>query len=265
MPAVLGAAAAMAIVAWAATGLAARTTSSTEIPAGGRGSVKTHCPPRTRVVLGGVHGEDDPVAGGPLVHPTQAKRYSHRLWRAEGVNEGGESGDLEAIAYCGKAPKVTKVRQPATVASGEQLVARARCPRGTDVAFGGFSAPNRSPGSVVTDQMRRARGRRWAVEAVNNDLARPAEFGAIAYCADVERPAVRRSSESLAPGDVEGVKARCPRHTKLAFGGFTAEYSPRPTGGVTVSSFERASDRGWRVAGYGRSTSGDLKSIAYCR
>jgi hypothetical protein len=149
-------------------------------------SVTTACPPGKRIVFGGFRAEQRSEPGpGPIILPTAARRTGPRNWTVEGYNlaDGpNDAGELTALAYCGDV-KTTQARTK-TVSTGTSDVgtAKARCPRGDKLRYGGFDGTNPEEAmalSMVTE-FRRTNSRTFRVSHLA--FAGAADLTAIAYC-----------------------------------------------------------------------------------
>ena len=152
--------------------------------------------------------------------------------------------------------------------------ATATCPKGKSVVMGGFRneiGAGDSP-EVQPIGLTRPSKRAWKDSAT--DVFAPAgDATSIAYCGRAPRLTERTKSISLpaakpSSNQPAGVTAKCPRGTRVAFGGFKADFDPKfgpHTGAIWISSLRRGSNRTWTASGINLGNgAGKLTSVAYC-
>lgn len=161
---------------------------------GETGSVTAKCPRGKKVVVGGFESPEPlPGASPPEfgIYPFVSKRAGKRGWKvsAYGDVQGADPEDQfltsEAFCYAG-GPSLTTESKKTTVADGAVGSVKAKCPRGKQVASGGFKSTAEGSGASTsyarTFVSKKAGKRGWKVEAFGegND---PAPLKAFAYCA----------------------------------------------------------------------------------
>jgi hypothetical protein len=266
----------LAVTAWAAVGGAASKSSTTTLGSGEAGSIDVRCKKGQRVVGVNAVGEaEDLFTGGPGVSLGEVSRPGKRRAQAAGINLGSGSGDLTVIARCKRQPKSKRESKIATVPPAgmdlETESVSAKCPRGERIVFGGFRAEQRSasepPGSIIVPTGAKREGaRRWTVEAFNfaDGPDDAGELASLVYCGDVKRTGAHTETEAVEPFETGSATARCPRGTKLRYGGFEAHSTIN--GAIFVTGLERTGGRTFRASGFAFSmTPLDLTAIAYCR
>jgi hypothetical protein len=260
----------------AAVGGAATERSTTTLGAGEAASTDVRCKKGQRVVGVSAVGEAEELFGnGPGVSLGEVSRPGKRRAQAAGINIGGESGDLTAIARCKSQPKSKPESKRVTVPPAgmelELASVSAKCPRAKRIVFGGFRAEQRStgapPGSILIPTAARREGaRRWTVEAFNlaDGPGDAGQLESLVYCAEVKRTAAHSETEALQPLEPGSATARCSPGTKLRYGGF--ETSSTSNGAIFVTGLQRTGGRTFRASGLALSmTPLDLTAIAYCR
>jgi hypothetical protein len=138
------------------------------------------CPAGTVVVAGGfntrAHPYEEVVKG--------LERTAADSWRATILNIGSVSTTITSIAYCGPGPAPTLTSAQVNIAGFRGGTARATCPGGTTLVFGGLvvttgwsnDLPHLVPFSFTADSTTT-----WSVAASNvNSVAGKAT--ALAYC-----------------------------------------------------------------------------------
>jgi hypothetical protein len=256
-----------------ASGVVTRTATVT-VPPKAKRAATAKCPKGKSVVMGGFHN-DIGTNHQPEVNPIGLTRPSKRAWRDSATDAFPPAGDATAIAYCGRAPKLTErtksVAVPAATSSTNRPTSvTARCPKGQRVAFGGFKAdfdPNFGPntGAIWINTLRRTSNRAWKAAGWNfgNDVG---NLTSVAYCGHVAKTTEHSASVPVKVNQRRSATAHCPKGQKLAFGGFVA-----PLGNdefVQIDSARRASRRAWTAQAVNTSSSlmtGTLRSLAYCR
>jgi hypothetical protein len=261
--------------AWASVGGAATKSSTTTLGTAEAGSTDVSCKKTQRVVGVNAVGEADEFGSGPAVVLGEVSRPGKRRARASAFNFGMAGGDLTAIARCKRRPKSKLESKSITIppAAGDLQTesVSAKCPRGKQIVFGGFRAEQRPEGNpdnpvVIPTAATREGPRRWTVEGFNLSDG-PDDAGELesrVYCGDVKRTAAHAETEAVEPLETGSATARCPRKTKLRYGGFEA--SSTINGAIFVSGLERTGGRTFRASGFALSmTPLDLTAIAYCR
>jgi len=156
----------------------------------GQATATATCPRKKSVRMGGFTGQLDADAD-PAVQPTAMVRPSKRTWQVTGVNTGeDDGGTLEAIAYCGKGPKLKQVAATTSVPPVSDLEATATCPKRKRLAFGGIQGDidlSDFDPLAVPHAMRRSSKRSWTATGANfagvgDDPASPGNLTAYAYC-----------------------------------------------------------------------------------
>jgi hypothetical protein len=272
---VLPVAATAVIALWAAIGGAATKSATTTLGVGEAGSTDVRCKKEQRVVGVNAVGEaEDLFGGGPAITLGEISRPGKRRAQAAGTNVGSGSGDLTAIARCKRQPKSKPESKSITIPPAGMEVevesVSTKCPRGKRIVFGGFRAEQRSasdpPGSIIVPTAARREGaRRWTVEAFNlaDGPDDSGELESLVYCGDVKRTEAHTETEAVQPLEPGRATARCPRGTKLRYGGF--EGATTPNGAIFVSGLARTGGRTFQASGFAFSmTPLDLTAIAYC-
>ncbi len=169
-----------------------RATSTVEIRyphgRGGHASATARCPAGTVVVAGGFATSPGFSIVNGHVEVTEAtvtdlERVSAELWRVSAFLNGGTHTALTSIAYCGPGPAPKLVSQTVTSFNhaGYVGLARATCPAGTHLVFGGAVINPAADGSLQTLRVPAHTKNTWAVTAAGSD-ARVTELTALAYC-----------------------------------------------------------------------------------
>ncbi|MGH2989501.1 MAG: hypothetical protein ACRDMA_06490 [Solirubrobacterales bacterium] len=154
------------------------------------GTATATYPRKTSVRMGGFEGQLDASDAAPAIQATAMVRTSKRTWQVTGVNVGEDDpGSLDAIAYCGKGPKLKQVAATTSVPPLADLVATATCPKRKPLAFGGFEGDvdvNDFDPIVVPHAMRRSSKRSWAATGANfsgvGGGTAPGSMTSYAYC-----------------------------------------------------------------------------------
>jgi hypothetical protein len=147
--------------------------------------------------------------------------------------------------------------------------ATSTCPKGTKLAFGGYTGDVTFTGNaagVTLSGLRRASKRDWSASAFN--LAEGAgNATSIAYCAKVKRLTEVTGSVNIPPLGRGTATATCPRKTSVRSGGLSAQDSLTSAEPLVVpTGMRRASKRTLQVEGVnlGETNAGTLEAIAYC-
>jgi hypothetical protein len=151
------------------------------VGAGHVGSAVAKCPPGTVVVGGGFNTQAFPH----LEVIKGLERVADGAWRASILNVTPGRTKLTSIAYCGPGPAATLKSGSTTLYSGYGGTARATCPTGTALLFGGeiASAPGlaaRLP-QVISFGLSAESTARLAVAGVNGGGS-TGSLTALAYC-----------------------------------------------------------------------------------
>lgn len=233
------------------------------------------CPKGERIDVGGFKSTVNNPSG-ILIEDLFFK--GARKWRAtfDGL---GDAAPATAIAYCGDTPRLTKrtgtdaapgpLRERARGASFE-LVANAKCPKGTTVQLGGFRVNDEiespeprgiGPNSGFRPSaMKAASARKWRVKGIAVDPG--VELTAIAGCADLPAPTAVEKTEDVTPGASTSSKAKCPEGEKVVMGGF--EQTPFDGGGPYIRALKRSSSSAWKAKTWEFDDPASLTAIAYC-
>lgn len=170
----------------------AKVTSTVEIryPHGRRGqaSATARCPAGTVVVAGGfVASPRFSIVNGHVevteATVTDLERVAADLWRVSAFLAGGTHAALTSIAYCGPGPAPKLVSQTVTSFhhAGYLGLARATCPAGTNLVFGGAVINPAADGSLQTLRVPAHTKNSWAVTG-NGVVGREKKLTALAYC-----------------------------------------------------------------------------------
>ena len=154
-----------------------KATSTVQIRIGRRasGSATARCPAGTVVVAGGFAS-----TAHSLVAVTGLERVAADQWRVTAYLPAAIAGStvvgLTSVAYCGPGPAPKLASR--TIKSPIGGTARATCPVGTTLAFGGAIVPTGSAGSDITylKTLRAETQSRWSAGGVGGKLT------ALAYC-----------------------------------------------------------------------------------
>jgi hypothetical protein len=162
--------------------------STASVPQFGTGTATATCPKKTSVRLGGLSTQLDPTDLNPAVAPTGMQLASKRTLQVSAVNVGEQgAGTVEAIAYCGKGPKLKTATATASVPHAQTLGATAQCPKKKPVVFGGFNVEidltDFDP-ILVLEGLERPSKRTWTASAVGlGEMdAGPGTVTSYAYC-----------------------------------------------------------------------------------
>lgn len=161
-----------------------------------------------------------------------------------------------------------------TIPPKAKRAATAMCPKGKSVVMGGFRNEIGAGDSPEVEPIGLTRPSKRAWKDSATDVFAPAgDATSIAYCGRAPRLTERRKTITLpaakpASNQPAGVTAKCPRGTRVAFGGFKADFDPHfglHTGAIWISSLRRGSNRTWTASGINLGNgAGDLTSVAYC-
>jgi hypothetical protein len=164
-------------------------------------------------------------------------------------------------------PLVT-VAATGNTASGfdEDSTAVAKCPTGTVVLGGGFSAPFDSSKSLAVFNSYRSGADSWTVDAVRFTGSGAAT--AFAYCRKATRPITEVTGTGTIPdgGQSGSASATCPSGSHLIGGGFQSSRAPADTVAYARTNMSNAPET-WNlvdVNGSGASGSRTITSHAYC-
>lgn len=159
-----------------------KVTKTVTVSPSSHGLATAVCPAGTNVMYGGYKTTFAPAPNGTEITVEGLTRPTARSWRVAGFNYRGLAGPLEAIAYCGKGPKLTPHTATVPTGSYSQAYATAACPAGQHVLLGGFSAPYSTYGPVFNSMDTPTR-RTWKVGVFDYSPA-PTNHHvtAIAYC-----------------------------------------------------------------------------------
>lgn len=235
------------------------------------------CPKGERIDVGGFKSTVDQESG-ILLEDLFFKRQ--RKWRAS-FDGFGDAAPATAIAYCGDTPRLIKRTggdtapappraQPRGIGLNFELVANAKCPKGTTVQLGGFSvvdefppAPPRGGGpnsGFRPSAMKAVSARKWRVEGIAGDFG--VKLKAIAGCADLPAPSAVERTAEVPPTGTTAAKAKCPGGEEVVMGGF--EQSPFDDGGPYIRALKRPSSRTWKATTTEFEGPESLTAIAYC-
>jgi hypothetical protein len=77
---------------------------------------------------------------------------------------------------------------------------------------------------------------------------------------------VKRHRVNVATAHTRSTTARCPRGSRVAFGGLEVQHYDLGAGDISVIGLKRAAGRRWKVVGHKyQPLAGHLTAIAYCR
>jgi hypothetical protein len=162
------------------------------------------------------------------------------------------------------AASLTTASKTVTVAPEADGSTSARCPSGSEVVSGGFSAPGFDPTAttgpaILLFASHRDGDRNWDVAGHNFHQSTPSpaatepgsgQLAAYAYC-DKHDPklVVRSKSTTVQALSIGSVEVDCPTGTEAVSGGFSS-----PAGGPLGTNFpytsKRASPGSWKVSAY---------------
>jgi hypothetical protein len=142
------------------------------------------CPHGSTVRLGGFNADVSPQPDGPGLNVHAMSLASPRKWKVSATNEGPAAGKLQATAWCGHGPRLSKAARSGKLADGGSATATARCPHGKRVALGGFeTAPGGGLGPYLSELSRPAAAK-WRAGAVQLAGNGTGSVRAIAYCGE---------------------------------------------------------------------------------
>lgn len=157
---------------------------STEI---GEATATAQCPAGKRIVFGGFRAKR--AADAPdyvFIEVTSATRANGQRWRVHAFNVYSDgSGTVEALAYCGNVGNARARTDTVELGQFETGSARATCPRGTQVGYGGFKKQAGTPGQVDLNAIERTGKRRLRITGTERSYLSPGTttgLTAIAYC-----------------------------------------------------------------------------------
>ncbi len=240
-------------------------------------SLADSCTGGRRVVGVNVAGEAGP-SSGPVLALGSLTRPAARRAEGSAFNIGSAPGKLSVDPRCASGPASQSVSSSTTLPpAGMTLViksATATCPAGKRIVFGGFQAEQRPDGDpdnpvVFPVSAKRDGPRSWTVRGWNLSDG-PEDAGklrSIAYCGNVGTTKAVSDTKAIEPLTAASVKARCPRGTELAYGGYKASAS-ESAGVSVVTGLERLDSRTFRVTAAApllTSASPPVTAIAYCR
>jgi hypothetical protein len=267
--------AATAVALWAAIGGAA-TRSSTTVGPGEADSADVRCKKDQRVVAVNAVGESGSLfVSDPAIVLGEVSRPGKRRARAGGFDFSMTAGDLSVIARCKKQPKSKLESESITIPPAgmelETASVSAKCPRGKRVVFGGFRAEQRPADDpdnpiLIPITAKRHGARAWQVEAFNfaDGPDDAGELRSLAYCGNVKKTKAHAETVTVDPLETESATARCPRGTKVRYGGFQG--TATTDGAILTTGLERTGGRTFLVSGLAFSmTPLDLTAIAYCQ
>jgi hypothetical protein len=162
---------------------------SATITPSGTGTATATCPPKKSVRLGGFSGEVNRSGLNPAVVATGLRLASKRTLQVEAVNVSEDTaGSLDAIAYCGKGPKLKTKAAAVSIPQGGHAGATAECPKRKPVAFGGFDVEidlQDSDPITIIEGLERLTKRTWTASgiALGDQDAGPGQVTSYAYCA----------------------------------------------------------------------------------
>ena len=260
-------------IVWVGASGAATTTVA---PAKVR-SLDDSCTGGRRVVGASVVGEAGDSSSGPTVALGSLTRPAARRAKGSAFNVGSAPGKLSVDARCASGPAPRSVSSSTTLPpAGMTFVVKsvsATCPAGKGIVFGGFRAEQRPDGDpdnpiVFPASAKRDGPRSWTVRGWNlSDGPDDAgELSSIAYCGNVGSTKAVSETKTIQPLTAASVKARCPRDSELAYGGYKASASENAVSVVT--GLERVDDRTFRVSAAApllTPASPSVTAIAYCR
>ena len=152
--------------------------------------------------------------------------------------------------------------------------ATAMCPKGKSVVMGGFRNEIGAGDSPEVEPIGLTRPSKRAWKDSATDVFAPAgDATSIAYCGRAPRLTERKKTIAIpaakpSSNQPASVTAKCPRGTRVAFGGFKADFDPHfgpHTGAIWISSLRRGSNRTWTASGINLGNGvGNLTSVAYC-
>ncbi len=144
------------------------------------GGAVAKCPGGTVVVAGGFNTRAAPH----FEVMKELARIADDSWRATILNVSASATTITSIAYCGPGPAPTLQATALDVAGGHGGTARATCPGGTELLFGGEvvtagysnNLPHLYPFGFTAETTTR-----WSVAAVNGSSV-AGKVTALAYC-----------------------------------------------------------------------------------
>lgn len=165
-----------------------RMTDTVPSPVGQFVTATAECPPGTRVISGGFAGSPtDAVGDTPVLYISESRRATKRTWEASAHGNGNEPGELTAIAYCAKGPKL-KQRADSGLVGGDPPAEQtaellARCKRKERIVAGGFGSTDNSGEATPRVLTSRKQGKRgWAETVILGSNGLNTEVTAYAYC-----------------------------------------------------------------------------------
>ena len=249
---------------------ASREVHTTRIPPGRVVSVQARCPVGQHVLFGGATLVKELYFLG--MHRTP----DGGAWAVDAKNLGGNvPRKATAVAYCGAGAVATKVTKTKTLEDlhtlhGSFKALMVRCPKGSVLVGGGMASGGAAWGHAYR-ALQRVGTDVWRVDVgIAPSTQGRVTVTAVGYCAPGSAPKLASHTVTIAAGRSGTARAACPGHTRLAFGGYTAQqgiaapgYFP---GSVQPITFKATSTTIWSVVGLNRGEGpAKLTALAYCR
>ena len=268
---VLAAAACVACAGAGAAALAAGVetrTRTTTVPSFEKSRVAARCRAASGLAAGGFSAQTRRRYGLVL---NRFRPLGLRGFSAGATNTYVNPAELTVDAYCGPARELQLVSQSTDIAGAGKAhesggAIAMPCPAGTTIRLGGFEAqvsPQPSGPAVVVDELARPSPRVLSVSATNVGPAK-GSLTAVALCgAGPPLAAARKTLKLPASGGRTAVTARCPKGTRVAFGGFDA--TSDDGNGPYISQLRLVDPHRWRAGAFQFARPGaKLTALAYC-
>lgn len=233
---------------------------------------EVYCPRGLRPLGGGVTSDPAPDASGAGAFPVSYERLGEQQGWHVSVAQVGRSGSTAVTVqvmcrrYKGNIDPVEKFIKSRTyknVAAGETKRFTSTCPRGKQLASGGYlSSQFFSRKGVYVTESRMSGPRSWTIVATGVVGGTGGQVSPIAYCLKSRKPLL--SEVESAPATVRtGTTATattpdCPAGRRLVAGGFSAPSTVRIFDGAFLGF------RTWTASAAPYTGAGQITALGYC-
>jgi hypothetical protein len=146
-------------------------------------SATAKCPGDKNLLFGGYNAQTNPGFTKETI-PVGAFGLTPQKWQVLAVNGGSKASELTALAYCAKVAPALQIVAHSNVAPGKANAALAKCPSGTEAAYGGYAGTvdDDADPLVIVSTLTRPRGRTIAARATNLGTSTTGKLQVLAYC-----------------------------------------------------------------------------------